>query len=134
MAQKTMYIVRGLPGSGKTTLARRIAEKVFAADDFFYELGGGTYDFDPKRLGEAHAACQVNTEAALMSAIESVAVANTFTQSWEAEPYYKMAEKHGYSVFVIECQSDFGNVHDVPPEAIEKMAARWERKLRRPDG
>ena len=130
---KTLYIVRGLPGSGKTSLAEIVAPgHVFSADDFFYDLGEGRYAFDPTRLKEAHESCQRRTREALTSGAERVAVANTFTQSWEAEVYFKMAHEHGYSSFVVECQSDFGNVHDVPPEAIERMASRWEPKLRSP--
>ena len=34
--------------------------------------------------------------------------------------------EYGYSVSVIECQSEFDNVHGVPPHVIEKMSNRWE--------
>ena len=61
--------------------------------------------------------------------VQAVAVANTFTQAWEAERYYQIAEEYGYSVFVIECQNDFGNVHDVPQESIDAMKERWEKSL-----
>ena len=124
--RKTLYIVRGLPGSGKTSLARQLTSIVHSADDFFYELGEGSYAFDSKLLGKAHLQCQERVEAALEAGEPTVAVANTFSQAWEAEHYFKLAEYFGYSVFVVECQSSFGNVHDVPPDAIKKMAARWE--------
>ena len=135
MSHQSLYLVRGLPGSGKSALAKTIAgEFSYAADDFFYDLGQGSYAFDPSKLSDAHSLCQTRVETALKGGIRSVAVANTFTQSWEAEVYFKMADKYGYSVFIIECQNSFGNVHGVPPEAIERMEARWEPKLRRPNG
>ena len=58
--------------------------------------------------------------------ILKVVVANTFSQSWEAEPYFKLAKKYDYSPFVLECQNDFGNVHEVPQETIDEMKNRWE--------
>ena len=32
---KILYLIRGLPGSGKTTLAKSICNVVFSADDYF---------------------------------------------------------------------------------------------------
>jgi predicted kinase len=52
-------ILRGLPGSGKSTSARRHAAatmsrgqrcEICSADDFFVGVGGGTYAFDASRL------------------------------------------------------------------------------------
>jgi len=127
---KTIYLVRGLPGSGKTTLSHELCEKVFSADDFFDKKAkkeGLTYEevFDPTELPQAHKGCQEATRKAMEEG-ENVAVANTFSQRWEARPYLKMSEEFGYSVFVIECQSRFGNVHGVPEAAIDAMHERWE--------
>jgi hypothetical protein len=43
-----------------------------------------------------------------------------------AKPYFDMAAKCGYSVFVVECQNDFGNTHGVPETTIQKMRDEWE--------
>ena len=60
-----------------------------------------------------------------------IAVANTFTQEWEMEPYIKLAEKYGYIVFSLITENRHGNKnqHNVPDEAIEKMVKRFELKL-----
>jgi len=125
---KTLYIVRGLPGSGKSSLAKKVTESVYSADDFFTNKKG-EYNFKVKLLGKAHEWCWGKVRDALLIELPSVAVANPFTQSWEAEKYYQIAEAYGYSVFVIECQNDFGNVHDVPQESIDAMKERWEKDL-----
>jgi predicted kinase len=125
---KTLYIVRGLPGSGKSSLAKNITELVYSADDFFTNKNG-EYNFNAKLLGKAHEWCWGKVRDAMFIGANAVAVANTFTQAWEAEKYYQIAEEYGYSVFVIECQNDFGNVHDVPQESIDAMKERWEKDL-----
>jgi uridine kinase len=62
-----MFINRGLPGSGKSTLTRKIAALyeseerkcvVCAGDDFFTDKITGEYKFDPNKLQEAHASAQ----------------------------------------------------------------------------
>lgn len=124
----TLLLCRGLPGSGKTTLAHTLAPShAHAADDYFERDGG--YHFDPSQLGEAHAQCQQRTEADMAAGVPVVAVHNTFTMAWEAEPYYAMAARHGYTVFVVEAQNNFGNVHGVPEAAVQRMRDRWERSL-----
>ena len=125
---KTLYIVRGLPGSGKSSLAKKLTELVYSADDFFTNKKG-EYNFNAKLLGKAHEWCWSKVRDAMFIGANAVAVANTFTQAWEAEKYYQIAEEYGYSVFVIECQNDFGNVHDVPQESIDAMKERWEKDL-----
>lgn len=125
---KTLYIVRGLPGSGKSSLAKKVSESVYSADDFFTNKKG-EYNFNAKLLGKAHEWCWGKVRDAMFIGANAVAVANTFTQAWEAEKYYQLAEEYGYSVFVIECQNDFGNVHDVPQESIDAMKERWEKDL-----
>jgi predicted kinase len=126
-----LYIIRGLPGAGKSTLAEKMAAHVNSADDYF--MHGDEYRFDPSKLGEAHADCQRKTQRALSTG-EDVAVANTFTQRWEIEPYLKLAADAGCCVCVVNV-FDGGlsddelaerNTHGVPLEAIEAMRARYE--------
>jgi len=124
MKDKTLVLSRGLPGSGKSTLARFMTEAAFSADDYFME--DGAYHFDPNFLKEAHQWCRVQTEAAMGRGEPIVAVHNTFSRWWEAQAYFDLAQKYGYSVFVVESQSMFGNVHGVPESAIETMRLRWE--------
>ena len=77
-----------------------------------------------------HADCFSNVECAMADGEKAekdvLAVANTFSQAWEAEPYFKLAEKYDYSTFVIECQNAFENVHGVPQSTIDAMRDRWE--------
>ncbi len=42
------------------------------------------------------------------------------------KPYIDLADKYGYTVFVIRCENDFGTVHGVPPDKIKQMKERFE--------
>lgn len=136
--KKTLYIIRGLPGSGKSTLGETLATtyldyspvtggyKVhsYASDDYFYH--DGVYKFDPDHLSDAHAQCFDRVNKAMTNNIENICVCNTFSQRWEAEPYFKIAKHQDYSAVVIECQNKFGSVHAVPQQNINRMKERWE--------
>lgn len=127
--QQTLYIFRGLPGSGKSTYARKLAAELGISDhyeaDMFFEKDG-TYTFDRKKIQEAHAWCQQKTQTAL-EAGRSVVVANTFTQKWEMEFYFNLANRLGIPVEIQTCEGNYQNVHGVPQEIIEKMRKRFEQ-------
>ena len=58
--KKCVIVMRGLPGSGKTYLARMIQGRtgaVCSADAFFHQDGG--YAYEPGRIKEAHRFCRM---------------------------------------------------------------------------
>jgi len=124
-----LYIIRGLSGSGKTTLAHKLSPVVYSADDWFTDQAGN-YNFDASKLKIAHENCQRNVKYAMTQKANVIAVANTFSQAWEAEPYFILAKEFNYSPFVIECQNSFQNIHGVPQETINLMKNRWESYLK----
>jgi len=129
---KTLILLRGLPNSGKSTLANLLAPNAkFEADDYFYDPNG-MYKFDPTKLGEAHSDCQSRVNICLQFGLhDNVVVSNTFTQEWEMKPYIEMALNHGYRIqtVITEKRHDGDNGHNVPKETIDKMRNRFEIKL-----
>lgn len=121
-----LYIIRGLPGSGKSTVARKLvdADRVFEADQYF--MVDGVYRFDARLLKYAHAQCQESVELAMHDRTRDIAVANTFTRYWEFAWYREAAKRHDFSVCVMVCDNDYGNIHGVPAEKIEEMRERFE--------
>lgn len=132
-----LILLRGLPGSGKTTLAHVILQhpagleqEVLSADDFF-ENENGDYNFDSTKIKEAHNYCQFRCSERMRQEKSRIVVANTFTQEWEMEDYLKMAERYNYRVHTIIVENRHGNqnVHGVPEDKLQQMKNRFEIKL-----
>lgn len=121
-----LIIIRGVPGSGKTTLAQQIAPNHYHEADQYMVDTHGNYHFDPKRLGPAHAACKQAVLSDMEGNVDTIVVSNTFVRRWEFEPYIEMALDHGYDVEVIVADGAFESVHGVPASKVLDMQARWE--------
>lgn len=124
---KYLIIIRGLPGSGKTTLAKAFkgkGVKHFEADMFFTH--GGRYSYDRSKAAESHAWCLDSVCKALEKADAKVIVSNTFTTESEMYPYIEAADAVGAELSVIHCTGEFGSTHGVPDEIMAKMGNRWE--------
>jgi len=128
---KYLFIVRGIPGSGKSTFAEQLAPtaQICTADD--YHMNDGKYEWKPENVGKAHGWCQSKVDSLMSGDITPVVVANTSTTMKEMKPYYDLAEKYGYQVHSIVVENRHGgiNVHEVPEETLEKMKNRFEIKL-----
>ena len=129
---RSLILIRGLPGSGKNSVASAMGITALAADDFFI-TPEGEYNFDATKLAMAHATCQLACRQELLADGVSV-VANTFSQRWELEPYFQIAKKLEARVWVLDLY-DGGltdvelterNAHGAPLGVIQNMRARWE--------
>jgi hypothetical protein len=89
------------------------------------------YQFDASKLKNAHEWCRMITESSMMDSKEKIVVSNTFTQEWEMEAYYKLADKYGYRVYSLIVENRHGGVneHGVPADKLEAMRNRFEIKL-----
>ena len=135
---KNLYIIRGLPGSGKSTIAKSLGTpwQIFEADQFF--MKNGKYEFDGSKLKDAHNWCKRKVQywmhPSLVGSLffRNIVISNTFTQEWEMRFYQIIAKKYGYRVHTIIVENRHGgvNTHGVPEEKLEQMKERFQIKLK----
>ena len=132
---KSLYLLRGLPGAGKSTLAKKLGDVYYEADMYFTNENG-QYIFNGADIKKAHEWCQNEVHTAMIlnhttGENENIVVSNTFTQEWEMEAYYKLANSYGYRVYSLIVENRHGgeNLHNVPEDKIEAMRNRFEIKL-----
>lgn len=132
MADKVLYIVRGVSGAGKTSLAKSIVgdSNYFEADHFF-EDEDGNYNFNAGMIGEAHRCNRQVVELAMLTGTTPLAVSNTFTRLWEFKEFMDLAKQYEYTCFVITVENYHGcaSIHAVPTDKITEMVERYELKL-----
>lgn len=122
----TLFIIRGLPNTGKTETAKMLAPTAnAAANDFLPKDKVLTSD----DFEISHKACRRRIEKWLVANVARIAVHNTFTRISEMQPYIQMAHKYGYNINVVECKTHFEgneNGHNVPKDIVKRYAERWE--------
>jgi NEDD4-binding protein 2 len=140
----TLILMRGVSGSGKSTLAEKICAEqssavIVSTDDYF--IVEGQYRFDPKKLGEYHAANVNRTETFMVENCPCIIVDNTNTQAWEMKPYVELANAHGYTVQIVEPEPvSFDELmarqaqradqnKSLPAEVVQRMLSRYENNV-----
>ena len=126
---KELFLLRGVPGAGKSTLAKSLGGMHIESDKYF--MDGDEYKFDPSKLKDAHAWCQNAVRVWAKNSVEKIVVSNTFTQEWEIDYYFELAKEYGYRVYSLIVENRHGNkdVHNVPEEKLLQMKQRFEIKL-----
>lgn len=141
--EKRMVLIRGLPGSGKSTLSYEMffndffdpssqCDYLVEADD--YRTFSGNYVYDPDQNFLAQSWCCSEAFRRLQNQ-DIIFVANVFAKREHIFPYLEWARKLHIRVKIVETSTPWAkdieklsekNIHDVPIESIENMQNSWE--------
>jgi len=123
-----LLIIRGLPGSSKSTTAKKL-QKQFGTEHFENDAylidKDGKYVWTPEKAKEAAKKCFNDTIAALKAG-KDVIVSNVFVTQKAVNIYVNAAKKLGAKVMIMRMNHDYGNVHDVPAKTLASMKAQFE--------
>ena len=124
---KKIFLIRGVPGAGKTTLIKSLNVDFNVSADMYHVNGIGVYDWKPQNVKLSHEWCQ-NQVITAMQEGRSIAVDNTYTTLREMGPYFELAKTFGYEVttLIVENRHGSKSVHNVPEETIRKMKERFD--------
>lgn len=137
---KKMYLLRGVPGSGKSTISNAILSEngidasnifiknqhILSTDDFF--IVNGKYKFDPRKLVQYHEANKMRTEEQMKKGISPLLIDNTNIMPWEMKNYVELADKYGYETIILNPE-DFSNENN--PLVITKKVINENLILKR---
>jgi len=145
MQMKTVIVMRGISGSGKSSIAQQLAPNwaICSTDNYF--MVGGEYKFDRSKLGEYH---KLNFESFckfLTDGISTVIVDNTNVKRKEFQKYIDKAKENGYEVVEVTIGNPWRqngdmrfidwdyvdkciirNAHAVPADTIRQQARNFE--------
>ena len=121
-----LILIRGIPGSGKSTFAKQLSKEIpapmFEADMFFETKDG--YKLDETKLRFAHEFCFNNVKKALENHKDCI-VANTFSRFREIKPYLDLGHEYNATIMIYRMSGHYQNVHNVPDETVKKIENRF---------
>ena len=120
-----LILIRGVPGSGKSTFATKVFPGVFHIENDMFHIKDCEYRFDFNKQKNAISWCIDMCETALRNGMD-VVVSNTFTKRIYVMAYVKLAAKYGADVSVYRMAGSFKNSHSVPAAVFENMKKNFE--------
>lgn len=132
---KTLIILRGVSGSGKSTVADMLGSDgywpVCEADQYHY-TEDGVYNWKAENIQAAHEWCQDQVLEFMEYGFRKIIVSNTSTSEKELKPYLNLADEYGYRVISLVVENRHGNdsIHSVPQEIRDAQERRLRNSLK----
>jgi len=120
-----LHIIRGLPGSGKSTAANSYPDYLHYEPDHFFCDTRGDYLYDAQLWDKACEWTLSMTDLALARG-RSVVVTDVFARADSLQPYRELAKAHGATIKITTRTGDFGNCHRVPLFVLNSLRDAFE--------
>ena len=131
MRKPRLQIVRGLPGSGKSTYATTFWPHLLRLEFDFYCHRGGTYAWGPIRNTQGQLWLDKMVKRTCKERFDFVVTGVFAGHSEHLGKTIRYALENGYEVFVMTLNGNFGNRHACREEDLAAMRADFkpEREL-----
>jgi predicted kinase len=130
-----LVIIRGLPGSGKTTYANSNYSSYLHYDlDHLFEDRNGKYRFDEQQRAVAEQLLYMQVDFALARG-ENVVVTEIFPNEIFLEPYKALAIYHGSKIKILTMQTGSKlckSVHKLPITVFNRMNRLFDYSIGEP--
>lgn len=120
-----LTIIRGLPGSGKSTFAKKAFPGVFHVEQDMFFIHNGKYHYDKDNIAFAVAWCKDTVFKALDAGFD-VVVSNTFIHKWMFAPFIEFCHEYQIPYQVIRMNNKFKDIHNLPESVLKDMTDRFE--------
>lgn len=122
-----LQLIRGLPGSGTSTLAKEVylpkGYVHFESEMFFME--NGRFAYDPKKNSEARKWCRDQVYEALCAG-RDVVVSDWFIRKESVEPYRVLAKTFKADLNILTIKTQFESKRVKNKAKFEQIKSRWE--------
>ena len=123
---KQLILVRGLPGSGKSTWVRENYPGCLHLEADMFWMWEHQYIYDETISPKNHVWCADTAALAMKSGVPTVVVSNTFVSRNQMSYYIASANANGYEVVEHTCAGTYGSTHNVPEDTMQFMRDSWE--------
>lgn len=135
MVNKKLIILRGLPGSGKSEIAKKLVGKGIVHSTDSYLIKNCRYEFDHENIAKYHYYNLMGSIRSMKKGVSPIIIDNTNIAASNCINYVEQGKMYGYEIIVMEPDTPWAfdieelvkrNSHDVPRDTIIDMIQKYE--------